>query len=52
MQEYKFKITIDGVDGTLYYSIDAESEQEARETVNIFLQSQPYVIQQDLRDNN
>ena len=37
MQEYKFKITIDGVDGTLRYSVDAESEQEARETVDFFL---------------
>ena len=36
MQEYKFKITIDGVDGKLYYSVEAESEQEARETVNFF----------------
>ena len=51
MQEYKFKITIDGVDGTLRYSIDAESEQEARETVNFFLQSQPFVIELDLWDN-
>ena len=31
MQEYKFKITIDGVYGTLRYSVDAESEQEARD---------------------
>ena len=52
MQEYKFKITIDGVDGTLRYSVDAESEQEAIETVDFFLQSQPFVIQQDLWDNN
>ena len=51
MQEYKFKITIDGVDGKLYYSVEAESEQEARETVNFFLQSQPFVIELDLWDN-
>ena len=31
MEEYKFEITIDGVDGKLYYSVDAESEQEARD---------------------
>ena len=52
MKEYKFKITIEGVDGTLYYSVDAESEQEAHETVSFFLQSQPFVIERHLWDNN
>ena len=45
MQEFKFEITIDGVDGKLYYSIDAESEQEAKEMVSYFLQSQPFQIE-------
>lgn len=52
VNEYKFKITIDGVDGTLYYSVDAESEQEAHDTVSFFLQSQPFVIERHLWDNN
>jgi len=52
MKEYKFEITIDGVGGTLYYSEYAESEQEAREMVNYFLQSQPFQIQHKLWDNN
>tara|TARA_Y100000114_G_scaffold63226_1_gene57951 strand:+ start:459 stop:617 length:159 start_codon:yes stop_codon:yes gene_type:complete len=52
MEEYKFKISIDGVDGHLYYSVDAESEQEAHDTVSFFLQSQSFVIERDLWDNN
>ena len=52
IQEYKFKISIDGVGGHLYYSVDAESEQEAHDTVSFFLQSQPLVIERDLWDNN
>ena len=52
MQEYKFEITIDGVDGKLYYSIDAESEQEARDEVSYFLHSQPFQIESKLWDNN
>ena len=44
MQEYKFEITIDGVDGKLFYSVDAENEQEARDMVSFFLQSQPFQI--------
>ena len=52
MQEYKFEITIDGVDGKLYYSIDAESEQEAKDEVSFFLHSQPFQIENKLWDNN
>tara|TARA_R100001086_G_C11830629_1_gene256525 strand:- start:1257 stop:1469 length:213 start_codon:yes stop_codon:yes gene_type:complete len=52
IQEFKFEITIDGVDGTLYYSVDAESEQEAREMVSYFLESQPFRIEHKLWDNN
>ena len=52
MQEFKFEITIDGVDGKLYYSIDAESEQEAKDEVSYFLHSQPFQIESKLWDNN
>ena len=52
MKEYKFEITIDGVDGTLYYSVDAENEQEAKDMVSYFLQSQPFQIEHKLWDNN
>ena len=52
MQEYKFEITIDGVDGNLFYSVDAENEQEARDMVSFFLQSQPFQIKLKLWDNN
>tara|TARA_E500000305_G_C3925728_1_gene190380 strand:- start:545 stop:703 length:159 start_codon:yes stop_codon:yes gene_type:complete len=52
MEEYKFEITIDGVDGKLYYSVDAENEQEAKEMVSYFLQSQPFQIERKLWDNN
>lgn len=52
MDEYKFNITIDGVDGTLYYSVYAESEQEARDMVSYFLQSQSFNIERQLWDNN
>ena len=52
MQEYKFEITIDGVDGKLFYSVDAENEQEARDMVSFFLQSQPFQIELKLWDNN
>ena len=44
MQEYKFEITIEGVDGKLFYSIDAENEQEARDAVSYFLHSMPFEI--------
>ena len=52
MKEYKFEITIDGVGGTLYYSVDAESEQEAKDMVSYFLQSQSFNIELQLWDNN
>ena len=52
MQEYKFEITIDGVDGKLFYSVDAENEQEARDMVSFFLQSQPFQIELKIWDNN
>ena len=43
--EFKFEITIDGLDGKLHYSIEADNEQEARETVSYFLHSQPFQIE-------
>tara|TARA_X000001388_G_scaffold40562_1_gene28547 strand:+ start:433 stop:648 length:216 start_codon:yes stop_codon:yes gene_type:complete len=52
IQEYRFKISIEGVSGYLYYSVDAESEQEAHDMVSFFLESAPKVIERDLWDNN
>lgn len=47
MKEYFFKISIEGVDGYLRYSVEAESEQEAVDMVNFFMQSAPHVIELD-----
>ena len=44
VQEYKFEITIEGVDGKLYYTVDAYNEQEARDAVSYFLHSMPFQI--------
>ena len=44
VQEYKFEITIEGVDGKLFYTIDAFNEFEARDAVNYFLHSMPFQI--------
>jgi|TARA_R100000149_G_C5826136_1_gene103504 hypothetical protein len=52
MEEFKFKISIEGVDGYLYYSVEAETEQEAVDTVDFFLQSAPRIIERHLWDNN
>lgn len=43
-QEYKFEITIEGVDGSLFYSIDAANEEEARGSLNFFLECMPFQI--------
>ena len=52
MKEYFFKIHIEGMNGYLYYSVMAESEQEAHDMVSFFLESAPKVIERDLWDNN
>tara|TARA_B100000424_G_scaffold223747_1_gene183355 strand:+ start:1108 stop:1287 length:180 start_codon:yes stop_codon:yes gene_type:complete len=46
MEEFKFKIEIEGVDGTLFYYVpnDGQTEQEAIEQVDYFLTSMPFVI--------
>ena len=41
-QEYKFEIEIEGLDGILYYSLEAESEQEARDAVNYLISNHPF----------
>jgi len=53
IKEYKFKIEIEGVGGTLYYSVpnDGQTEQEAKEQVNYFLTSMPFIIKNDEWDN-
>tara|TARA_R100000479_G_scaffold41532_1_gene18701 strand:+ start:211 stop:372 length:162 start_codon:yes stop_codon:yes gene_type:complete len=47
MKEYFFKISIEGVDGYLRYSVEAESEQEAVDMVDFFMQSAPHIIERD-----
>ena len=44
LKEYKFELTIEGVDGKLSYTIDAHNEQEARDAVSYFLHSMPFQI--------
>ena len=47
MKEYFFKISIEGVDGYLRYSVEAESKQEAVDMVDFFMQSAPHIIERD-----
>lgn len=44
VKEYKFEITVEGVDGKLSYTVDAYNEQEARDAVSYFLHSMPFQI--------
>jgi|TARA_R100000479_G_scaffold51232_1_gene24346 transcriptional regulator of NAD metabolism len=44
LKEYKFELTIEGVDGKLSYTIDAHNEQEARDAVSYFVHSMPFQI--------
>ena len=43
-KEYKFEITIEGVDGKLFYTIDAFNEFEAKDAVSYFVHSMPFQI--------
>ena len=43
-KEYCFKIELEGVQGHLTYSVDAESEQKAKDMVRFFLESLPFMI--------
>ncbi len=47
MKEYFFKIHIEGMNGYLRYSVEAESEQEAVDMVDFFMQSAPHIIERD-----
>jgi len=47
MKEYFFKIHIEGMNGYLYYSVEAESEQDAVDTVDYYMQSAPHIIEKD-----
>tara|TARA_R100000005_G_C4988957_1_gene196705 strand:- start:251 stop:487 length:237 start_codon:yes stop_codon:yes gene_type:complete len=47
MKEYFFKIHIEGMNGYLYYSVEAESEQEAVDMVDYYMQSAPHIIEKD-----
>tara|TARA_R100000426_G_scaffold10193_2_gene10951 strand:+ start:521 stop:682 length:162 start_codon:yes stop_codon:yes gene_type:complete len=47
MKEYFFKISIEGVDGYLRYSVEAESEQEAVDMVDFFMQSATRFYERD-----
>tara|TARA_A100001515_G_scaffold59533_1_gene47058 strand:+ start:959 stop:1144 length:186 start_codon:yes stop_codon:yes gene_type:complete len=47
MKEYFFKIHIEGMNGYLYYSVEAESEQEAVDMVDFFMKSAPHIIERD-----
>ena len=49
MEEYKFKIEIEGVGGVLYYSVpnDGQTEREAKEQVAYFLTAMPFIIKSD-----
>jgi len=47
MKEYFFKIHIEGMNGYLYYSVMAESEQEAVDMVNYFVSGQPLITDLD-----
>ena len=53
MEEYKFKIEIEGVGGVLYYSVpnEGQTEQEAKEQVDYFLKVMPFIINSDEWDN-
>ena len=53
MEEYKFKIEIEGVGGVLYYSVpnEGQTEQEAKKQVDYFLTSMPFIIKSDEWDN-
>ena len=53
MEEYKFKSEIEGGGGVLYYSVqnEGETEQEAKEQVDYFLTSMPFIILNDEWDN-
>ena len=52
MKEYFFKIHIEGMNGYLYYSVMAESEQEAVDTVDYYMQSAPHIIEKDTSKEN
>jgi hypothetical protein len=45
MNEYTFHITIEGLDGHLTYSVDAETLQEAKDMVSFFISSTPKEIE-------
>ena len=47
MKEYFFKIHIEGMNGYLYYSVMAESEQEAVDMVDFFMQSATRFYERD-----
>ena len=47
MKEYFFKIHIEGMNGYLYYSVEAESEQDAVNMVDFYMQSAPHIIEKD-----
>ena len=53
MEEYKFKIEIEGGGGVLYYSVpnEGQTEQEAKEQVDYFLTGMPFIIKSDEWDN-
>ncbi len=51
MQEYKFKIRIEGLNGYLYYSAKAENEQQAVDELDAYLEKAPKIIETDLWDN-
>ena len=47
MKEYFFKIHIEGMNGYLYYSVEAKSEQDAVDMVDFYMQSAPHIIEKD-----
>ena len=47
MKEYFFNIHIEGMNGYLYYSVEAETEQEAVDMVDYYMQSAPHIIEKD-----
>ena len=46
-KEYFFSITIEGVDGKLYYSVIAKSKQDAFDMVDYFVSGQPLITELD-----
>ena len=52
MKEYFFRIHIEGMNGYLYYSVEAESEQDAVDMVDFYMQSAPHIIEKDTSDKN